>query len=194
MKFAMSGFVAGKGFSSIEYTHPVVSAAQANDVDVLLAGIEYDVEFENTDNKAISLNQKITDHGNWKTEYEDVIYKEYNKDKTVKTVTKVFTLPFCPHTGEQLYGHNQNWQGSDYKSKPDDSAWFIRGRFTPMPYTEKGPDGTVFEGNRFGMIWEIAVVGKDMNGLDLTPATKVIVSQMTKMQRLKALCAAGTQP
>ena len=67
MKFAMSGFVAGKGFSYIEYTHPVVSAAQANDVDVLITGIEYDVEFENTDNKAISLNQKITDHGNRKT-------------------------------------------------------------------------------------------------------------------------------
>ena len=56
MKFAMSGFVAGKGFSSIEYTHPVVSAAQANDVDVLLPGIEYDVEFENNGNKDTSVN------------------------------------------------------------------------------------------------------------------------------------------
>lgn len=177
-------------FSCIEFTQPVVSAAEQKDVMQIAEYFHADTLAANEGNTAIHEVEHNAAAVSRKAGMDGSISDAYNEDKTVKTKTVVLRLPVDPETKKQFFCDNKNWQGGTYKLKPVDN-YFIKTHFEPLKFREKlpGDDSVTYNGWRFCIMVEIPIYGKELAKLDLTPTRKVI-SQKDKFARAQELFGA----
>ena len=132
MQFDPSGgYIQGVGFTVIEYKSPALPKKWSLHGDAIFNAIGTIVSKANgfggddslAENPPMAENSHLllADNQNRQTAFSASVRSQYKEtDQTkVKTKTRYLKLPVCPDSSKQLGGSTAEWQGPNYKTRPD---------------------------------------------------------------------------